>query len=102
MFNINKVLGVNYSYDKTFENQENFINLILKILKILRLWKMQNLSVACKITVFKTFAISKIVHLGLVNVVPNSIIFERDKIKKHFIWKNDNPNNKQDTLCGLK
>ena len=58
---------------------------------------MQNLSIAGNITVFKTFAISKIVHLALVKLIPNSVIL--DKIKKNFIWKNGNPKIKQDTLC---
>ena len=99
MFNAIKILGVYYSYDKNFENQENFINLVLKIEKLLRLSRMRNLTVADKITVFKTLAISKIVHLALVKIIPNSVIFELDKIKKHFIWKNGNSKIKQDTLC---
>ena len=74
-----------YSYDKKFENQENFINLVLKIEKLLRLWRMRNLSIAGKITVFETLAISKIVHLALVKVIPDSLILELDKIKKHFV-----------------
>ena len=60
---------------------------------------MRNLSIAGKITAFKTLAISKIVHLTLVKVIPISIILELDKIKKHFILKNGNPKIKQDTLC---
>ena len=60
---------------------------------------MQNLSIAGKITVFKTLALSKIVHLALVKVTPNSVILELDKTKKHFVWKNSNPKIKQDTLC---
>ena len=76
MFNAIKILGAYYSYDKTFENQENFINLVLEIKKLLRLWRMRNLSIAGKMTVFKTLAISKIVHLTLVKVIPNSVIFE--------------------------
>ena len=55
--------------------------------------------VAGKITVFKTLAISKIVHFALLKVIPISTILELDKIKKHFIWKNGNPKIKQDTLC---
>ena len=97
MFNGIKILGVYYSYDKNLENQENFINLVLKIEKHLRLWRMQNLSVAGKITVFKTVAISNIVHLALVKVIPISAIL--DKIKKHFISKNGNRQIKQDSLC---
>ena len=41
---------------------------------------------------------SKIVRLALVKLVPNSIILEFDKIKKHFIWENGNPKIKQATL----
>ena len=89
-----------YWFDKNLENEENFIiNLVLKIEKLSRLWRMRNLSVAGKITVFKTLAISKIVHLALVKVIPNLVILEPDKIKKDFIWKNGNPKIKQDTLC---
>ena len=60
---------------------------------------MRNLSIAGKITAFKTLAISKIVHLTLVKVIPISIILELDKIKKHFILKNGNLKIKQGTLC---
>ena len=51
------------------------------------------------ITAFKTLAMSKIVQLALLNLIPISIIFELNKIKKHFIWKNCNPKIKQDSLC---
>ena len=100
LFNAIKILAVYYSYEKNFENQENFIiNLVLKIEKLLKLWRMQNLSIVGKITLFKTLAISKKIHLALVKGIPNSVILELDKIKKHFIWKNGNPKIRQDTLC---
>ena len=60
---------------------------------------MRNLSIASKITLFKILAISKIVHLALVKVIPNSVILKLDKIKKHFKWKNSNPKIEQDTHC---
>ena len=85
MFNAIKILGVYYSYDKNFEDQENFINLILKTEKLLRLCRMRNLYIAGKITAFKTLAITKIVHLALVKVIPNSVILKLDKIMKHLI-----------------
>ena len=99
MFNAIKILGVYYSYHKNFENQEHFINGFLKIERLLRLWRMRNLSIAGKITIFKTLAISEIVHLALVKVIPISVILELHKIKNHFIWENGNPEIKQDTLC---
>ena len=52
---------------------------------------MQNLSIAGKITIFKTLAISKIVHLALVKVIPISTILDFDTIEEHFIRKNGNP-----------
>ena len=81
------------------EIQENFKKHIIKIEKNLRIWSMIDLSIAGKITVFKTLAISKIVHLALVKTIPNSIIQELSKIQKEFIWKTRNPKIKHDTLC---
>ena len=52
-----------------------------------------------QIAVFKILAISKILHLALVKVIPISTIRELNKIKKHFIGKNDDPKIKQDTIC---
>ena len=60
---------------------------------------MRDLSIAGKITVFKTLGISKIVHLALVTTVPNSIIQEPNKIQKEFIWKTRKPKIKHNTLC---
>ena len=48
------------------------MNLVLKIEKLLWLWRIRNISLASKSNVFKTLAISKIVHLALVKVIPNS------------------------------
>ena len=76
MFNAIKIQGIYYSYDKSSEMQENVINLVLKIEELLRLWRMRKLSIPGNTTIFKTPAISKIVHLALVKVVPNSVILK--------------------------
>ena len=65
LFNAIKILVAYYSYDKNFENQKNVINLVLKVEKLLRLCRMRNLSIAGKITVFKTLSILNIVHFAL-------------------------------------
>ena len=51
---------------------------------------MQNLYTAGKTTVFKTLGKSKIVHLALVKLIPILTILKVNKIKEHFILKNDN------------
>ena len=85
--NIVKILGIYYSYNEKLEIPENFKRRIIKIEKILRICRMRDLSIAGKITVFKTLAISKIVHLALVKTIPNSIIQELGKIKKNLSAK---------------
>ena len=81
--NIVKILGIYYSYNEKLEIQENFKRHFIKI----KIWRMRDLSIPGKITVFKTLAISKIVHLALVKTIPNSIIQELGKIKKNLSAK---------------
>ena len=45
---------------------------------------MRNLSIKGKIVVFKTLAISKLVYLGLLTVIPNRITDEVAKILKAY------------------
>ena len=90
MSNIVKILGNYYSYNEKLEIQENFKRHIIKIEKSLQIWRMRDLSIVGKITVFKTLAISKIEHLALVKTIPNLIIQEVNKC---------NPKIKHDTLC---
>ena len=80
MSNLVKILGIYYSYNEKLEIQENFKRHIVNIKKNLRIWRMRDLSIAGKITVFKTLAISKIVHRPLVKTIPNSIVQELNKI----------------------
>ena len=44
---------------------------------------MRALSVESKITIFKTLAISKIVHLGLITSVPAFVIVEPNIMKRN-------------------
>ena len=49
--------------------------------------------------IFKTFAISKIVYLAFLTVIPNSLTEELQKIKKTFIWHSSRPKISHKTLC---
>ena len=88
-----KVLGIHFSYNKKLETEENFIRHVWKIEKVLKLWRMRNLTLEGKITIFKTLAISKIIHLSRVTNVPTQIIKELNKIQKEFIWNGSIPKN---------
>ena len=66
---------------KKVENEKNFKNYIQKIEPVLKIWRMRSLTLEGKITIFKTLAISKIIHIPSVIVLPNPTITELNKIK---------------------
>ena len=68
------------------ENGKNFLNHIIKLQNVLNMWRMRNLSLLGKISIFKTLAFSKIIHLTLVTSVPSSTIDLLNKIQKDFLW----------------
>ena len=81
-----KILRLCYSYDKKLENEKNFLNHIIKLQNVLNTWRMRNLFLLGKISIFKTLAFSKIIHLPLVTSVPSSTIYLLNKIQKDFLW----------------
>ena len=60
---------------------------------------MRNLFLLGKISIFKTLAFSKIIHLTLVTSVPTSTIDLLNKIQKEFLWDKKNAEIKNTTLC---
>lgn len=52
-----KVLGIHFSYNKFLETEKNFFSTIKSITSVLRMWKMRNMSLEGKITIFKSLAI---------------------------------------------
>ena len=55
---------------------------------VLNSWRMRNVTVDWKIIIFKTLALSKIVHLILITLFSKQLIDEMQKILKDFIWNN--------------
>ena len=94
-----KILGIHYSYNKHIQVEKNFYDHVKAIETVLKAWRMRNLTLQGKITIFKTLAISKIVHLVLVLPVPSSVIKELNKIQQNFIWSGNNSKIKHRTLC---
>ena len=65
---------------------------------ILNIWRMRNLYLLVKISIFKTLAFSKIIHLTLVTSVPSSTIDLLNKIQKDILWDKRNAEIKHTTL----
>ena len=93
-----KILGIRYPYDKTLENEKNFLNHFIKFHNVLNMWRVENLSLLGKISIFKTSAFSKIIHLTLVTFAHSSTIDLLNKIKKGFLWDKKNAKNEHTTL----
>ena len=65
LIKIGKVLGVHFSYNKNLEQDKNSSEHIVKIESILKLWCMRQLTLEGRITVSKSLAIFKVIHLYL-------------------------------------
>ena len=94
-----KVLGVHLSYNEKLQNELNFCTTIKNICNVIKLWRMRHLSLEGKITIFKSLAISKIVYLALLTIVPKNVIFELKEIQNKFLWSNKKSKIKHSTLC---
>ena len=94
-----KILGIHISFNKKIEDEENFIKRFKKIDIVLKIWRIRNLTVQGKITIFKTLAISKVIHLALVTNIPQVIIDQLNKIQKYFIWYRKHLKIRHSTLC---
>ena len=76
-----QILGIHFSYDKELMNDKNFIVTVEKFEKFLNIWRQRSLTLEGKIVIFKTLAISKIVHVAYLSMVPKSIIEKLEKIQ---------------------
>ena len=81
-----KILGVHISYNKKLQDDINFCMTVKNICNVIKLWRMRHLSPEGKITIFKSLALSKIVYLALLTIVPKSIIEKLNEIQKKFLW----------------
>ena len=99
-----KIVGVYYSYNsykKKFVNEKNFKNHLQKIETVFTVWKIRNLTLEWKITIFRTLAVSKIIHLASVTVLANYAVTQLNKIQKEFIWNHKRPKIKVKTLINI-
>ena len=71
--------------------ENKFLPAISNIKNVLKIWCMRNLTLGGKIIVFKTLALSKIVHLCLTSVVPKQIIEQIENIQKNFLCNRSTP-----------
>ena len=93
-----EILGVHFSYNKNLELDQKVCKHIVKIDNILRLWRMRQLTLEGRITVFKSLTVSKVIHLLPVTKLHNNTIDLLHKIQKNFIWQGKEGKLKHSTL----
>ena len=85
-----------------------FIFLIIKIIfsehtvkieNILKLWRLRQLTLEGRITVFKFLALSKVIRHLFITKLHNNTIDLLYKIQKNFVWQGKNVKIKHSTLC---
>ena len=69
-----KILCVHFSYNGTLRENNNFLDTVESLQQVLRFLNSRMLSLERTIIIFKTLAISKIVHFAFLTVIPNSFI----------------------------
>ena len=71
----------------------------LSKIKLSKIMVHETLSQEGKIIIFKSVAISKIVNLVLLTIVPKNIVEELNEIQKKFLWSNKKYEIKHGILC---
>ena len=75
-----KTLRVHISYNKKIQYDLNFTKTIKNLCNVIKLWRMRKLTLEGKITIFKSLAISNIVHLAIITKVPYTVMEELKQI----------------------
>ena len=95
-----KILGINFSYNKTLANKENYYDLAIDCRALLNIRKQHWLSLAGKIQIFKSLVASKPVYAASVVSISDSFVQEMKSLHKEFIWSNRKPKIKHTALIG--
>ena len=67
------------------------MNHTVKIQNILKLWKLRNLTIEGRVVIFKSLAISRLIHLALVPEIPTTTFNLLSKIQMESISRGKNP-----------
>ena len=93
-------LGVFDSYNYSLAEKHNFLNQITSVKERLHTWGHRGLTLAGRILIFKSMALSKTVYTSTMVSPPKQFIDLLSSIKQNFIWNGRRPKIKHSTLVG--
>ena len=76
----------------------NFVETVDQVEKILEIWSQRSLTLFGRIVSFKALALSKIMYVASLVVVPERILNKLKSILKNFIWKGNKPKIKHSSI----
>ena len=81
-----KALGVYFTYDQKLLKEKNFIERLDSIKKLINIWSSRGLSLYGKVTIIKSFLISKFVYVCSVLPTPKEVVSELNRLLFKFLW----------------
>ena len=93
-----RTLGIYNSYDTDLVEKQNFLDNLKSFSDVIRAWEPRGLSLAGKILVFKTLAVSKLLYVCTFKTPSTQIIESLNSIQKKFIWSKKRLKIKHSTL----
>jgi len=93
-----KTLGVYFGHDKKAKEKLNWDDKLCKIKHSFDQWRKRNITLVGRITIIKTFAISKIVYLATALECPSHYIKQINQVIFNFLWNGKRDKIKRNTM----
>ena len=81
-----KALGVYITYDPKLLKEKNFIERLDSIKNLINIWSSRGLSLHGKVTIIKSFLISKFVYVCSILPTPKEVVRELNRLLFKFLW----------------
>ena len=81
-----KTLGVYFTYDQKFLNEDNFIERLDSVKNLINIWSSRGLSIYGKVTIIKSFLIPKFVYVCLILPTPKELVKELNRLLFKLLW----------------
>jgi len=93
-----KTLGVYFGHDSKEKGMLNWEAKISEVERCINIWKPRNLTIVGRITVVKTFVLSKVAYLAASVECPSAYVKRINQIIYNFIWKGKRDKVKRQTM----
>ena len=93
-------LGICNGYDKSIAGKHNLINLLINVKDSLKIWNFRELTLAGKILIFKSLALSNAVYVCTMTSPLRQFLDQLNLLKRNFIRAGKSAKIKHSTLIG--